>query len=233
MNGWTVLGVVAVLLGGVALVWFMARLKRSRDHVPVHDGVVHTSPAAAGPVTAPRAYSPQNVGNDASARPWERNTTSFDLTRQPQPGQAGTPAAFHGVSGGGSGIALPAGFDVEAFLQASKANFIALQAAWDRSDIASLKAMMTDEMLRQVTEQLTEREQGGSRSVNPTEVVMLEAHLLDVEQAGDALLVSVEFSGMVREDPSAGPNPFREVWTIKRPLTGSADWRVSGVQALQ
>ena len=31
-------------------------------------------PAGAGPegvVTAPRGYSPKNVGNDASARPWE------------------------------------------------------------------------------------------------------------------------------------------------------------------
>lgn len=233
MNGWTVLGMVAVLFGGVGSVWFMARLKRSRDRVPVHDGAVHTSPAAAGPVASPRAYSPQNVGNDASARPWERNTTSFDLTRQPQPGQAGTPAATQGVSGGASGMALPAGFDVEAFLQVSKGNFIGLQAAWDRSDIASLKTMMTDEMLRQVTEQLTEREQGGGRSVSPTEVVMLEAHLLDIEQASDALLVSVEFSGMVREDPSAGPNPFREVWAIRRPLAGSADWQVSSVQALQ
>ena len=26
----------------------------------------------------PRSYSPQNVGNDASARPWEGNTTAFD-----------------------------------------------------------------------------------------------------------------------------------------------------------
>ena len=26
--------------------------------------------------SAPRSYSPANVGNDASARPWERNTTA-------------------------------------------------------------------------------------------------------------------------------------------------------------
>ena len=37
---------------------------------------------------APRSYSPQNVGNDASARPWEGNTAAFDSSNA---GQAGNP----------------------------------------------------------------------------------------------------------------------------------------------
>jgi predicted lipid-binding transport protein (Tim44 family) len=46
-------------------------------------------------------------------------------------------------------------------------------------------------------------------------------------------MASVEFSGMIREDASAGPNPFREVWNITRPKSGSGGWLVAGVQALQ
>ncbi len=46
-------------------------------------------------------------------------------------------------------------------------------------------------------------------------------------------MASVEFSGMLREESSAGPNPFREIWMITRPKVGFGDWLVAGVQALQ
>ena len=128
---------------------------------------------------------------------------------------------------------MPAGFDAEGFLKASKANFISLQDAWDRSDIPSLRAMMTDGMLEQIKGQLAERERAGGSAVNKTEVVMLDAQLLGIEELDDEYMASVEFSGLIREDVSAGPNPFREVWNITRPKSGPGGWLVAGVQALQ
>jgi predicted lipid-binding transport protein (Tim44 family) len=87
-------------------------------------------------------------------------------------------------------------------------------------------------MLEQIRHQLAEREQsvGG---VNKTEVVMLEAQLLGIEELHGEYMASVEFSGLIREDASAGPNPFREVWNITRPKDGPGGWLVAGVQALQ
>jgi predicted lipid-binding transport protein (Tim44 family) len=38
---------------------------------------------------------------------------------------------------------------------------------------------------------------------------------------------------MIREEPSAGPNPFREVWNMTKPKSGGNGWLVAGVQALQ
>ena len=180
--------------------------------------------------STPRGYSPQNVGNDASARPWER-TGTMDFDAGGPAGSAGslTGSAFSGEPGWG----IPAGFDVEGFLNASKANFINLQAAWDRSDIPSLRAMMTDDMLAQIKSQLAEREQHTGGAPNKTEVVMIEAHLLGIEELDQAYMASVEFSGLIREDVSAGPNPFREVWNITRPKAGPGGWLVAGVQALQ
>ncbi|QCB46670.1 Tim44 domain-containing protein [Hydrogenophaga sp. PAMC20947] len=166
-------------------------------------------------VIAPRGYSPKNVGNDASARPWESVAIS-----SPQPDSA--PA---------SGI--PADFDVEAFLTTSKTNFVSLQAAWNQADVASLRAMMTEAMLEQIQGQLAERERPSAGAQGTTEVVMLDAHLLGVEDQGEVYLASVEFSGMLREESSAGPNPFREIWVITRPKVGFGDWLVAGVQALQ
>ena len=65
------------------------------------------------------------------------------------------------------------------------------------------------------------------------EVVLLEAQLLGIEDLGDGYMASVEFSGMIREEPSAGPSPFREVWNMTKPKSGASGWLVAGLQALQ
>ncbi len=178
--------------------------------------------------TMPRSYSPQNVGNDASARPWERSAP-VGLEQPQSSGGSMIGSALLGRQSWG----IPAGFDVEGFLKASKTNFVNLQAAWDSSDIPSLRAMMTDEMLEQIKGQLSERERESGGVGNKTEVVMLEAQLLGIEETDDVYMASVEFSGLIREDASAGPNPFREVWNITRPKSGPGGWLVAGVQALQ
>jgi len=191
--------------------------------------------------SAPVQYSPHNVGNDASARPWERNAANFDAT----------PGASHGSSlssagtaaGGGSMIGsaltgsqswgIPAGFDADGFLNAAKRNFVTLQDAWDRADITMLRSMMTDEMVAEIRTQLADRASHTGGVPNKTEVVMLDAKLLGIEELPDAYMASVEFSGMIREDASAGPGPFREVWNMTRPTSGNSGWLVAGVQALQ
>lgn len=208
------------LLAAVVVVVVGAMLRRRASAAPT--GLAYQAAAGGGnsqfdPAT-PRGYSPKNVGNDASARPWE---STYD---EPMIGKPLGAAAAWGV---------PADFDVEGFLKASKANFLSLQDAWDRSDIPSLRAMMTDGMLEQIQSQLAERERSGGGSVNKTDVVMLEAHLLGIEEMDASYMASVEFSGLIREDASAGPNPFREVWNITRPKNGAGGWLVAGVQALQ
>ena len=214
----------------MAVGWFMRSRKAAQAQ---HDGAA--SPfafqgASPSPVAAsPAAYSPANVGNDASARPWERNSMSFDG------GDAGTaPGSMIGSAIAGSqGWGVPAGFDADGFLSAAKANFVTLQAAWDKSDISALRAMMTDTMLREIQTQLAEREAHTGVPANQTDVVKIEAQLLGIEDLGEAYMASVEFNGMIREEPTAAPNPFREVWNMSKPKNGQSGWLVAGVQALQ
>ena len=179
--------------------------------------------------TAPQ-YSPDKVGNDASARPWERNSMAFDSAKA---GTAGTGVQIGSALAGAQNWGIPPGFDTEGFIAAAKRNFVTLQDAWDRSDISSLRAMMTDEMLAEIRSQLAEREAGSTGQPGKTEVVMLDAQLLGIEDLGADYMASVEFSGMIREEPSAGPGPFREVWNMTKPKSGNAGWLVAGVQALQ
>ena len=88
--------------------------------------------------------------------------------------------------------------------------------------------MMTDDMLREIRGQLAERDRR-RRHQQKTDVVMLEAQLLGIEELATEYLASVEFSGMIREEPSAGPAPFREVWNMVKPRTAARAgwWRAS------
>ncbi|MEI7783383.1 MAG: Tim44-like domain-containing protein [Betaproteobacteria bacterium] len=184
----------------------------------------------AGAATAPAQYSPSNVGNDASARPWERPGTAFDSSAA-----AGSSGSMIGsaLTGPQSSWGVLADFDVAGFLAAAKTNFVSLQAAWDRSDIAALRVMMTDDMLTQIQAQLADRESHTGGAANHTEVLTLDAKLLGIEELEDVYMASVEFSGMIREDQSAGPSPFREVWNMTKPRHNPGGWLVAGVQALQ
>lgn len=178
-----------------------------------------------------KQYKPEKVGNDASARPWESNTTHFDSAAPETGSMIG--AGLRGGLSGAQGWGIPADFDVTGFVEAAKRNFITLQDAWDRSDMVLLRSMMTDTMVAEIRSQLAERESQFPGQTNKTEVVMLEAQLLGIEDMADAYMASVEFNGMIREDASAGPSPFREVWNMTKPKNGGSGWLVAGVQALQ
>src|SRR5450830_1817813 len=157
----------------MAVGWFMRsrRGAQSQDAAKSPFAFQGASPASTAQTLA--SYRPENVGNDASARPWERNSTAFDALKT-------TPSAAGSMIG--SGLAgsqswgVPAGFDAEGFLQSAKANFVSLQAAWDKSDINALRVMMTDTMLKEIQAQLAEREAHTGGPVNLTDVVMIEAH---------------------------------------------------------
>jgi len=217
-----------VLVAMTAIGWFM---RSRRPQVPTRDGYAFQGAGAPADLAMPpRQYSPDKVGNDASARPWERNSMAFDAAKDNTQGsgiQIGSGLA------GSQSWGVPAGFDTVGFVAAAKRNFLSLQDAWDRSDIPTLRATMTDEMLGEIQSQLAEREAHVGTQPNKTEVVMLEAQLLGIEDLGGDYMASVEFSGLIREEPSAGPSPFREVWNMTKPKSGHSGWLVAGVQALQ
>ena len=172
--------------------------------------------AAGGPAwPAANSYNPAKVGNDASARPWERAATTA--------GGSMIGSARSGPQGWG----MPASFEIAGFTEAARRNFISLQAAWDKGDEAALRAMMTDEMLAETRARLAER--GGQPS--QTVVNMLQAQLLGIEELPAEYMASVEFSGLITEDGN-GPSPFREAWNMTKPKTGPGGWLVAGIQPL-
>jgi predicted lipid-binding transport protein (Tim44 family) len=229
----------------IAVGWFMRRRAMQAQPGMQSAGMQRSPYAVAGAgagmsgspadVSAQRSYQPDHVGNDASARPWERNSTAF--TAQPTP--SGSSSATLGgsligsrLSGSTSNWSVPADFDAPGFLAHAKQAFVSLQAAWDKSDVNTLRTMMTDEMLQEIRQQLQDREQHTGGVSNHTEVAALDAKLLGIEDTGTEWMASVEFSGMIKEDPSQSPGPFREVWNMTKPKDGRSGWLVAGLQAL-
>ena len=221
--------VLMFILIGVAVMALIGMFMRRRDGAASSGGLAYqgAGATAAQPVSL-KQYNPEKVGNDASARPWESHDTRFDSSAPALTGSM-IGAGLQGSQGWG----IPADFDAAGFVEAAKRNFVTLQDAWDRSDIATLRSMMTDTMVGEIRHQLAERESQFPGQPNKTEVVMLEAQLLGIEELADVYMASVEFNGMIREDASAGPSPFREVWNMTKPKQGGSGWLVAGVQALQ
>ena len=221
--------VLMFMLIGVAVMTLIGLFMRRRDGAGSGQGLAYQGAGATADQPASlKQYNPEKVGNDASARPWESQDTRFDSIAAAQSGSM-IGAGLRGHQGWG----IPSDFDATGFVDAAKRNFVTLQDAWDRSDITALRSMMTDAMVVEIRNQLSEREAQFPGQPNKTEVVMLDAQLLGIEEQADAYLASVEFNGMIREEPSAGPSPFREVWNMTKPKNGGSGWLVAGVQALQ
>ena len=145
-----------------------------------------------------------------------------------------TPARFEGSGAGGGATAaatasaadIPADFDVEGFLRQAKLNFIRLQAANDRGDMEDVRQFCSPEMAAEIQMQFQERKQ----LVQETDVVQLDAALLDVSTEAKRALASVRFSGLIREEANAAPEAFSEVWHLTKPLDGSQGWHIAGIQ---
>ncbi len=123
---------------------------------------------------------------------------------------------------------VPAGFDVAGFVRAAKLNFIKLQVANDLGDLHQIGEFATPEMFDALVKDLAARGDAAQR----TDVVALEAKLLEVVTEGDRHHASVRFSGTTREAPGAAPAAFSEVWNLAKPVDGASGWLLAGIQQM-
>ncbi|RYY62533.1 MAG: Tim44 domain-containing protein, partial [Comamonadaceae bacterium] len=97
--------VLLVALLALAVLAVVGLVMRSRRPA-MAGGPAPWGPAPADLAREPRQYSPDKVGNDASARPWERSTMAFEAAKASPDGvQIGSALA------GPQGWGVPEGFD--------------------------------------------------------------------------------------------------------------------------
>ena len=121
---------------------------------------------------------------------------------------------------------LPAGFDAPAFERIAKMIFIRMQAANDSGDLNDLRAFTTPEMYAPIKLELQERGSTAQR----TDVVRVDAEVLDVANETERQVVSVRFHGLIREEMDGVATPFDEVWHLVKPTDGSREWAIAGIQ---
>ncbi len=146
----------------------------------------------------------------------------------------GAPAAAASVAPVAAYVApvsnnLPAGFDSAGFERIAKMIFIRLQAANDTGDLNDLRTFTTPEMFASVRLELQDRPAGTQQ----TDVVKIDAEVLDFVAEAERQVVSVRFHGLIREEKDGVAAPFDEVWHLVKPADGSREWAIAGIQQTQ
>lgn len=127
-------------------------------------------------------------------------------------------------------VPLPEGTDREALLRELRLQFVRLQEAWDDGAMATLRTLTTGEMLDELCLGLPGSV--GGAGIACTDIVTLHADLFAFEELTEAYVVSIEFSGLMRESPTRCAEPFRELWMLTRSKVGHSGWRLARHQAL-
>lgn len=145
---------------------------------------------------------------------------------------AGGMGASPGTSAGGlaaEAATTPAGFDAAGFTRIAKMIFIRMQAANDEANLDDLRKFTTPELFASLRLDLQER----GTAKQQTDVMQLDAEVVDTAQEQDQWVVSVRFHGLIREEIDQGAQPFDELWHLVKPLNDSRDWAIAGISPVQ
>jgi predicted lipid-binding transport protein (Tim44 family) len=126
-------------------------------------------------------------------------------------------------------VTLPGGMATADFERLAKMVFIRMQAANDAGNVDDLRKFTTPELFASLRLDLQER--GAAQQT--TDVVQIEAQVVEVAQEKGQDIVSVRFHGLVRESADAGAEPFNELWHLVRPADGAGEWAIAGITPVQ
>ncbi|MEO5702534.1 MAG: Tim44-like domain-containing protein [Gammaproteobacteria bacterium] len=133
-----------------------------------------------------------------------------------------------------SGAAIPKDFDTKNFLEGAETAYQRLQKAWDDGDLADIRQFTTDAVFAEIQDQFRTR-QGENR----TEIIKVDAELLEVRESGSNTEASVMFDAIMREidaDRTADARPVqqREIWHFTRPTNSKQPtWYLDGIQQIE
>jgi predicted lipid-binding transport protein (Tim44 family) len=152
----------------------------------------------------------------------------YGAPRQPDFVPASGAVAAPVVASGATGN-IPADFDVDGFVRNAKVNFIRLQAANDAGNLDDIREFTSPEMFAEVKMGMAER----GNAKQETDVVQLNAEVIDVAEETGRYIVSVRFTGLIREEQGAAPAPLDEIWHMTKPMDNSRGWVLAGIQQVQ
>ena len=186
-------------------------------------------PAGAQGPAAASAF--QQPGQDPRTRA-QQNWDNLRSDSGQQGAQGSTPTGGFGVAPSDqapAGPVVPAGFNVPDFLEGAKTVYARLQHSWDRRDLNDIALFTTPEVLAEIR-----RQAGEDPTPSKTELLLVNAKLLEFREESQDTVATVLFDVLMREDPTEERSKqIREVWHFSRPTANlSANWRLEGIQQL-
>lgn len=211
-----------LIFGAIAFLLF--RLFAARKTSAAH-GSHYGKPAGAAQAAAPEPEFDHGYERRAeTSRPVAGGPAGFNTDILFRKGGTSAPQA-----GFSPAPAVPADFDADAFLKGARAAYEHLQQAWDRADLADLRGLTTDKVFAELQEQLRERS-----GENRTELLKVDARLLQVRDVESDREATVLFDVLMRETPADEPAPVREVWHFVRSrFSKQPTWFLDGIQQLE
>lgn len=158
------------------------------------------------------------------------HNAGMQYSAHPSNSERVSPVTALGASGSAStaGGRIPADFDVAGFVRNAKVHYIRLQAANDSGNLDDIREFTTPEMFAEIRLAIAER----AGQAQTTDVVAIEAEILDVIEETSRYIVSVRFSGQIREDSGPVEN-VDEIWHLTKPRSGGGGWLLAGIQQIQ
>jgi predicted lipid-binding transport protein (Tim44 family) len=169
------------------------------------------------------AYGSAGAGAGTGASP-------FGMQRESTRSLIGSGLAGGSASGTRTQAArIPDNFDAAAFERHARDQFMALQSAHDARDLQRLRDFVTPELFDLIRGDIEAR----GAAPQKTEVFGLNAQVLEVVEEGEHYVVSVRFTGSVRDEPGAPTEDLDEVWHLVKPRAGFGGWTIAGIQQMQ
>jgi predicted lipid-binding transport protein (Tim44 family) len=126
-------------------------------------------------------------------------------------------------------FSTPSGFDSAAFLDDVKHRYMDLQQAWDSRDFAEIRGLTTDKVFAEIQAQLK-----SSNDLNHTEVLTLDADLLEIRELTSEFEAAVLFESTIKESANAQATQVGEVWHFVKSKSGfNSNWMLDGIQQLE
>jgi predicted lipid-binding transport protein (Tim44 family) len=122
-------------------------------------------------------------------------------------------------------IQLPGGMASADFERLAKMVFIRMQAANDAGNVDDLRKFTTPELFASLRADLLER--GSAKQT--TDVVQIDAQVVETARENGQDIVTVRFHGLIREAADAGAEPFNELWHLVRAADGQGEWAIAGI----
>jgi predicted lipid-binding transport protein (Tim44 family) len=125
---------------------------------------------------------------------------------------------------------LPPGFDTAEFIEGAKAAYSRLQRSWDQRDLEDIRHFTTPEVWSEIKRQSDEEPQTGK-----TELVLVNASLLDVRTDGGRTEATVLYDVLMRESPQESQTKrVREIWHFRRETEQPGSfWLLQGIQQVE